>query len=431
MPNKCGVVNCRGNSNMENRRRVFCLLKKHSERQKWLDVILPRENFVVDPNKFFICEIHWGADPPLIKLHGGSMRPEIPPSIFNVPASCLPSPKPAPRPTKVEDQQLRNFFQKDKITSFDAFKAERNLQKHYKNLIISRSKERLVCLFMTDYFSECSLSVIVENKPTLCSPLTFNEVQIRPTVSFSGGLLSGVAENNRDCKATSIVITRGLQCHSPSILLTMSVFGFSFLTQYICQTTGSGELPALRPYLSAAGAAAASHSLDRHSLDAHLSADIKLKDSLPLSNLSSGFVLRGALKDPHLLAEVTVVEALSHLPHTSTSDTFLLQFSCQGAGGAGSEEDWQLCGGEDHRSEVLRSSTFSLVLTPPSPLLVSSVGLVARVFEALKQGAVPVILGGDAVELPLAEVLDWNAIAVLFPKVDKWLKLPVLLYCDH
>ncbi|KAF2368310.1 hypothetical protein FHG87_000928 [Trinorchestia longiramus] len=94
--------------------------------------------------------------------------------IFNVPASCLPSLKPASRPAKVEDQQLRYFLQKDKITSFDAFKPERNLQKQYKNLIISRSKERLVCLFMTDNFSECSLSVIFENKPTLCSPLTLS-----------------------------------------------------------------------------------------------------------------------------------------------------------------------------------------------------------------------------------------------------------------
>ncbi|KAF2348829.1 Ribosomal protein L22e [Trinorchestia longiramus] len=208
--------------------------------------------------------------------------------IFNVPASCLPSPKPSSRPVKVEDQ-LRYFLQKDKITSFEAFKPDRNLQKQYKNLIISRLKERLVCLFMTDNFSECSLSVIFENKLTLCSSLTLSafkngisvplfkilhpnnglrsytqsdktvrlamnylrdflvlpykrklqyittsidkdqvlretfdevqtlqqknvfllvdEVQIRPTVSISGGLLSGMAENNRDCKATSILIT--------------------------------------------------------------------------------------------------------------------------------------------------------------------------------------------------------------------------------
>ncbi|KAF2363478.1 Reverse transcriptase domain [Trinorchestia longiramus] len=209
--------------------------------------------------------------------------------IFNVLASCLPSTKPASPPTKVEDQQRRYFLQKDKITSFDAFKPECNLQNQYKNLIISKSKEMLACLFMTDNFSECSLSVIVENKPTLCSLLTLSafkngisvslfkilhpnnglrsytqsdetlrfamtylkdflvlpckrklqyitssidkdqvlretfdkvqtlqqknvfllvdEVQIRPTVSISGGLLSGMGENSRDCKATSILIT--------------------------------------------------------------------------------------------------------------------------------------------------------------------------------------------------------------------------------
>ncbi|KAF2361189.1 hypothetical protein FHG87_008051 [Trinorchestia longiramus] len=174
MPNKCGVVNYRGNYNNENRPRVFCLPKEQSDRQKWLDVLPPRENFVVNPDNFFISEIHWCADPPLIILRGGSIQSGIPPSIFNVHASCLPSSKPAPRPAKVEDQQLRYFLQKDKITSFDAFKPERNQQKQYKNLIISRSKERLVCLFMTDNFSEWSLSVIVENKPTLCSSLTLS-----------------------------------------------------------------------------------------------------------------------------------------------------------------------------------------------------------------------------------------------------------------
>ncbi|KAF2347151.1 hypothetical protein FHG87_022094 [Trinorchestia longiramus] len=95
------------------------------------------------------------------------MRPGIPPSIFNVPASCLPSPKPAPRPAKVKDQQLRYFLPKDKITSFDAFKPERNLQKQYKNLIISRSKERLVCLFMTDYFTHTSAYVDTEKDKKL------------------------------------------------------------------------------------------------------------------------------------------------------------------------------------------------------------------------------------------------------------------------
>ncbi|KAF2364586.1 Homeobox domain-like [Trinorchestia longiramus] len=138
-----------------------------------------------------ITQIRWGADPPLIKLRGGSMRPGIPPSIFNV-----ASPKPAPRLAKVEDQQLWYFLQKDKITSFDAFKPERYLQKQYKNLIISRPKERLVWLFMTDNFSECSLSVIIENKPTLCSPLRLSvfkngiSVQLFKTLHPNNGLRS-------------------------------------------------------------------------------------------------------------------------------------------------------------------------------------------------------------------------------------------------
>ncbi|KAF2349228.1 Zinc finger CCHC-type [Trinorchestia longiramus] len=58
-------------------------------------------------------------------------------------------------------------LQKDKITSFDAFKPERNLQKQYKNLIISRSKERLVCLFMTDYFTHTSAYVDTEKEKKL------------------------------------------------------------------------------------------------------------------------------------------------------------------------------------------------------------------------------------------------------------------------
>lgn len=102
MPNKCGVVNCKGNYNRDNRCPVFRLPKDRFERQQWLDVLPLRENFVVDSAKFFICEKHWTSDPPIIR----------PPSVFNVPLSCLPSSKPAPRPAKTEDTHLRYFLQK-------------------------------------------------------------------------------------------------------------------------------------------------------------------------------------------------------------------------------------------------------------------------------------------------------------------------------
>ncbi|KAF2347685.1 hypothetical protein FHG87_021559 [Trinorchestia longiramus] len=54
MPKQCGIVNYRGNYNNENRPRRFRLPEEQSERQKWLDVLPPRENFVVNPDKFFI-----------------------------------------------------------------------------------------------------------------------------------------------------------------------------------------------------------------------------------------------------------------------------------------------------------------------------------------------------------------------------------------
>jgi hypothetical protein len=173
MPKKCGVVRCSGNYNKENKCRVFRLPKDTLERQKWINVLPPRENFELDPEKFVICERHWPADAPMIKVPGGSTRPSTPPSVFeNVPASCLPTPKPSPRPPKKEDKQLEYFLQKDTITSFDSFKPDRDLLHKYQNLIISRTDVRFVCLFMSENWSECKLTVIVENTPTLCSPLT-------------------------------------------------------------------------------------------------------------------------------------------------------------------------------------------------------------------------------------------------------------------
>lgn len=54
MPNKCGIVNCKGNYNDANKYSVFKVPKDESERKKWLDVLPPRENFVLDPAKFFL-----------------------------------------------------------------------------------------------------------------------------------------------------------------------------------------------------------------------------------------------------------------------------------------------------------------------------------------------------------------------------------------
>ena len=110
MPNKCNVVKCKCNYSKDYSCRVFRLPKDQLERQLWLDVLPPRENFVVNPDKFFICEKNWGADLLFIKLPVGFTRSTIPPSVFNVPTSCLP-----PCPVKVEDKQPRHFFRRIRL----------------------------------------------------------------------------------------------------------------------------------------------------------------------------------------------------------------------------------------------------------------------------------------------------------------------------
>lgn len=174
MPRKCGVFNCKGNYNELNKCRVFRLPADTLERQKWLNVLPPRKDFVVDPSKFVICEKHWPDGIKMVTIPGGSTRPAVPPSIFDVPPSCLPSPKPAPRPPKVEDKQLEYFLKKDKITSFVEFQPEKELGKLYENIVFHRTEDKFICIFMSSNFTESYITIIVSNKPTLCSPLTMS-----------------------------------------------------------------------------------------------------------------------------------------------------------------------------------------------------------------------------------------------------------------
>lgn len=124
MPNKCGVVNCKGNYNAENKCRVFKLPKDCENQKKWFDVIPIRKDFRLNPTKFFICERHWPVDSPTETLPGGFNRPAVPPSIFNVPPSCLPTVKTQPRKTNIEDAQLDYFLKKDNIDSLSEFLPE-------------------------------------------------------------------------------------------------------------------------------------------------------------------------------------------------------------------------------------------------------------------------------------------------------------------
>lgn len=53
--------------------------------------------------------------------------------------------------------------------------------------------------------------------------LLVDEVQIRPTVAFSGGVLSGMAKNNQDCKATHMLAVMMKSLHKgPSVMVSIT-----------------------------------------------------------------------------------------------------------------------------------------------------------------------------------------------------------------
>ncbi|ALC42125.1 botv [Drosophila busckii] len=113
-----------------------------------------------------------------------------------------------------------------------------------------------------------------------------------------------------------------------------------------------------------------------------------------------------------------ILEHLKDMSHGATQDQFQLQFECVPAIEQHQElalVDWTLCGTESSRKQLLKDSTFALIL-PPLGARVSSTLMLARLFEALRSGAVPVILGADELRLPYAETIDWRRVAVLLPK---------------
>ena len=97
MPFKCNVVNCKGNYNKDLACSVYTLPKDSVEKQKWINVIPAFQHRKASIENFRLCRNHWPEDTPIIKVRGSYTRPALPPSIFNVPASSMQTPKPLPR----------------------------------------------------------------------------------------------------------------------------------------------------------------------------------------------------------------------------------------------------------------------------------------------------------------------------------------------
>lgn len=95
-------------------------------------------------------------------------------------------------------------------------------------------------------------------------------------------------------------------------------------------------------------------------------------------------------------------------------DQVLVEFTCKNPQPSLPTE-WALCDEREDRMEVLKASTFALVIAPGDGQLVASAGCGMRLFEAMEVGTIPVVLG-DHVSLPYHQFIRWSEAAIIVPK---------------
>lgn len=91
------------------------------------------------------------------------------------------------------------------------------------------------------------------------------------------------------------------------------------------------------------------------------------------------------------------------------------QFTCDSPVPGSVIGEWALCGVANERHDLLEQSTFSLIVAPRNTSFVSTGVFQIRLYESLRFGAVPVVLG-DFMELPFDEILEWKNAVIIMPK---------------
>lgn len=98
---------------------------------------------------------------------------------------------------------------------------------------------------------------------------------------------------------------------------------------------------------------------------------------------------------------------------------FLFEFECVPASDDNlntGPQDWALCGTDTSRRIILKESTFALVFAPTFADLLTTTLLQARIYESLRSGAIPIILGGDQIRLAYDEVIQWKRVVIFLPR---------------
>jgi len=115
-----------------------------------------------------------------------------------------------------------------------------------------------------------------------------------------------------------------------------------------------------------------------------------------------------------------IIQHLKDMSRGITLDKFFIQFECIPASVENKPAeslDWSLCGTDSSRRLILKESTFALILAPSNATLLTTSSMQARLYEALRAGSIPVILGGDQISLNYNEVIAWRRAVIFLPKV--------------
>lgn len=126
-----------------------------------------------------------------------------------------------------------------------------------------------------------------------------------------------------------------------------------------------------------------------------------------------------------------IIQHLKDMSNGITLDKFYIQFECIPASVESKPMetlDWSLCGTDSSRRAILKESTFALILAPSNATLLTTSSMQARLYEALRAGSIPVILGGDQILLNYNEVITWRRAVIFLPKVIFIIALPNLIF---